>query len=171
MVVKVAVDNNILGYVGETEERITKYLKTKKAIEKSLVRMEYSKIFAKIVCSNPRIKAVVPILVMYEFRKAPPEVRINVKKYMKCFHWSVNERTYKKALNINIPPKLKHIKESDLRILIESSYLRCRYFITYDSEDLIKNENLIRKELKKLKISVPKIITPEEFINLLHILK
>ncbi len=175
MVVKVAVDNNILGYLGETEEFLKRIITSKKALINEIERMEYSKAFARLVCSNPKIKGVVPLMVAYEFNKADKEIKKRVfEKWADCFHWSNNITIYKRARSLKIPPTLEHIKKSDIRIVFEATLLGCSYLVTYNRKDLAKekNQKLIKSEFKtKLRKSPPKILTPKEFLSLTYVPK
>jgi hypothetical protein len=174
MVVKIAIDNNILGYLGETEESLRKNIQSK-TILNEINRLEYTKAFARLVCSNPRIKGIVPLMVAYEFAKAPKDVRKRVfEKWADCFYWSNNVTIYRKARSLKIPNSLKHLKPSDIRIVFEATMLQCKYLVTYNRKDLgkEKNQKLIRSEFKsKFRKSPPKILTPEEFLSLLYIPK
>jgi len=175
MAIKVAIDNNVLGYLGETEITIKKSVKSLEKQQKELMNLKYAYAFATLVCSNPRIKGVIPLLVSYEFRNAPIYVKKRVlEQWADCFYWSNNITIYKKARSLKIPPTLQHIKSSDIKIVYEASKLGCRYLVTFNKKDLRKqkNKNLIKSEFKrKFKITPPEILTPCEFINLLYLPK
>ncbi|ABR56820.1 hypothetical protein Maeo_1244 [Methanococcus aeolicus Nankai-3] len=175
MVVKVAVDTNVLGYLGETETTLKKSAKSIKKLNEEINNMENAHAFAKLICSNTQIKGIIPLMVAYEFTQAPKYVKKRVfEKWVDCFHWSNNITIYKRAKSLKLPSTLSHLKQSDMKVVYESSKLGCQYLITFNRTDLRKEKNkrLIKSEFKnKLKISPPEILSPDEFINLLYIPK
>jgi hypothetical protein len=156
MVVKVAIDNNIFGYLPEKSER-----------------GEYARLFFKFACVNPHIKVIVPLGVSIELAKAPKSVRKEARKYKNCVVWSVNKKVLNKAKKIDIPKSLidKGIKKDDLYITIESSLLGCQYLITYNRKHLINHRNLIEKEFKRINLPLPNLLMPNEFLKLFYIPK
>ena len=141
MVIKVAIDTNVLGYLGETETTLKKSIKSTKKLNEEINKMESACAFAKLICSNTRIKGIIPLMVAYEFRHAPQHVKKRVlEKWDDCFHWSNNITIYKRAKSLKLPPTLSHLKQSDLKIVYESSKLGCQHLITFYRTDLIKEK-------------------------------
>jgi len=163
---RVAVDTSVISEV--KEDSPNKY--------------ETIEFFGKCLQYKNKIEVFVPPTVLEELKKAPPEV-LNYFKWLEkegCLkviqslliinkRWKTREKLLKHIINEKDRRK-KSLKTSDLKIIIDSSLLRCRFLIAYNIEDFRKRgkKEFIEKILKKHKLIVPKILTPKEFLEFLE---
>ncbi len=150
--------------------------------EDSPNKYETIEFFGMCMQYKNKIDVFVPPTVLEELKNAPPDVleRFKYLEKEECLkviqglliinkRWKMREKIIKHILNEK-ERKRKSLKSSDLRIIIDSALLRCHFLITYNNEDYRKKEkrNFIENTLKKHKLVVPKLITPEEFIKFLE---
>ena len=150
--------------------------------EDSPNKCETIEFFMKCLRYKNKIDVFVPPTVLQELKDAPPEVWeylekledlecLKIRKGLKLLNkrWKMREKIMKHILNEK-ERKKKSLKSSDLKIIIDSAILKCHFLISYNIEDFRKKEKreFIEKTLKKHKLTVPKIMTPKEFIKFLE---